>query len=92
MWVRFPLRPPISPVFFAKKVCTTNSRFLLLLTLEENSYNHSNRSAMSTLIQSVVVYRRPGGEIVYREVTSNVIQTVAMLQAQGCIIIDIIDL
>jgi hypothetical protein len=47
---------------------------------------------MSTLIQSVVVYRRPGGEVVMRELTSNVNLTVAMLEAQGCIIIDIIDL
>jgi len=40
----------------------------------------------------LVVYRRREGGTEIREITSNVVLTVAMLEAQGFIIIDIIDL
>lgn len=56
-------------------------------------YFHSNCSAMNnTSSQIVVVYRRKEGGIDLRELTSNVFLTVQMLEAQGCIIIDIIDI
>jgi len=60
--------------------------------LEANSYNHSKSSAMSTFKQSVIIYRRPERDLIYREFTTNIALTIAMLEAQGCIIIDIIDL
>jgi len=47
---------------------------------------------MNTLKKVIVVYRRLGSEVDSTELTSNVELTVAMLIAQGCIIIDIIDL
>ena len=47
---------------------------------------------MTIFTQSVVLYQRKGDTTIYREVTQNVLLTVAMLEAQGCIIIDIIDL
>ena len=40
----------------------------------------------------LVIYRRPGGNLDLREITSNVAATVAILQAQGYIIIDVIDI
>lgn len=40
----------------------------------------------------IVVYRRREGGTEMREITSNVVLTVAMLEAQGFTIIDIIDL
>lgn len=42
--------------------------------------------------QFVIVYRRREGGADMREVTSNIAVTVAMLEAQGFIIIDIIDI
>jgi len=47
---------------------------------------------MTTFTQSVVLYQRKGETVVYKEVTQNTLLTVAMLEAQGFIIIDIIDL
>lgn len=79
-------------IFFQEKSLQKNSPRLLLLTLKANSIIHSNCSAMITFNQFVVVYRRREGGPEIREVTSNVAATVAMLEAQGCIIIDIIDL
>ncbi len=46
----------------------------------------------NTSSQIVVVYRRKEGGTDLRELTSNVFLTVQMLEAQGCIIIDIIDI
>lgn len=46
---------------------------------------------MNTFNQ-VVVYRKQGGSSDLYEITSNVAATVAMLEAQGFIIIDIIDI
>ncbi len=46
----------------------------------------------NTFSQFVVVYKTKEGGAEIRELTSNVILTVAMLEAQGCIIIDIIDI
>ena len=46
----------------------------------------------NTIKQVVVVYRRPEGGPDLREITSNLTLTIAMLEAQGCIIIDIIDI
>jgi hypothetical protein len=46
----------------------------------------------NTFKQTVVVYRRREGGADLRELTSNVALTVAMLEAQGFIIIDIIDI
>ena len=46
----------------------------------------------TTINQSVVVFRRSSGGTDLREFTSNVAITVAMLEAQGFIIIDIIDI
>ena len=42
--------------------------------------------------QFVVVYCRKEGVTNLRELTTNVTLTVQMLEAQGCIIIDIIDI
>lgn len=47
---------------------------------------------MTTFNQSVVLYQRKGDTTIYKEITQNVLLTVAMLEAQGFIIIDIIDL
>lgn len=46
----------------------------------------------NTSSQFVVVYRSKDGGVEMRELTSNVKMTVAMLEAQGFIIIDIIDI
>lgn len=46
----------------------------------------------NTFSQVVVVYRRKEGGGELREITSNVVLTVQMLEAQGCFIIDIIDI
>lgn len=40
----------------------------------------------------LVLYRRPNSDLVLQELTSNVALTVAMLEAQGYVIIDIIDI
>ena len=47
---------------------------------------------MSTFNQFLVVYRRQEVGPEMREMTSNLTLTITMLEAQGCIIIDIIDL
>jgi len=46
----------------------------------------------NTIKQVIVVYRRREGGTDLREITSNLTLTIAMLEAQGCIIIDIIDI
>jgi hypothetical protein len=42
--------------------------------------------------QYLILYRRREEEVIMRVITSNVDLTVAMLEAQGFVIIDIIDL
>jgi hypothetical protein len=42
--------------------------------------------------QYLILYRRREEEVILRVITSNVDLTVAMLEAQGFVIIDIIDL
>jgi len=46
----------------------------------------------NTFSQFLVVYRRKEGGVEMQELTSNVKMTVTMLEAQGFIIIDIIDI
>jgi hypothetical protein len=41
---------------------------------------------------AIVVYRAQNGNVEYRVITSDVPATVAMLEAQGYVIVDIIDL
>ncbi|MDX1909886.1 MAG: hypothetical protein SFV22_00290 [Saprospiraceae bacterium] len=41
---------------------------------------------------SIVVYREQNGNVHYRIITSDVPATVAMLEAQGYVIVDIIDI
>lgn len=46
----------------------------------------------NTFYQAIVVYRHKNGGPELRELTSNVDLTVAMLEAQGFVILDIIDI
>lgn len=46
----------------------------------------------NTFNQSVVVYRKREGGTEFREMTSNTTLTIEILEAQGFIIIDIIDI
>lgn len=87
MWVRFPLRPH----FLWRKFVNGFFRIFLLLASEANSIIHSNCSTMNSQ-KYIVVYRRSLDGPEFREWTSNLSYTIAMLEAQGFTIIDIIDI
>jgi len=86
----FPLRP-LKQHMFSRKNFSQEQSFFTTFDLGSKLYlSFKSCSTMNNFF--IVVYRKKEGGTDLRELTSNVALTTAMLEAQGFIIIDIIDI